>query len=210
MIFRSADRTIRIAYTDDTPSEVPDGNYNQFIRVLGYSEDQRKVISNDAIGNCTGDKREGMPVVAESASGSYGMVYESLGTPSDQIKMVTSRDGITWSAPAVLADASIDGGTSVGCPYLRYVADDAYVAFYHAFRNPVTHLAASDYQIRILDRKLQRRMDILVEKRTRASHSSGLHLYWGSINVVGDQIYALGAGGDRSPFVEVWLPQLGE
>ncbi len=202
-VYQTDPGELRIVFADDTPPEVEDNQCNQFIRMIRYSENQRRLISSEPIGSCPGDRRDGMPVVAKWPGGGYSMVFESLGAPANQIIMLTSNDGRTWDNRNIVADTRIDGGISVGCPYIRIYDDKIYVSYSHVFRHPYTNSVYSHFEIRALNSQLERIDNVVFEMRPRRTPNDIAHYFWGSINIVNDQIVGLGAG---YPYMDSFIP----
>ena len=204
-VFQSADGNLRVAFSDDSPPEVTDGQCNQFIRVLTYSAVSHAVVASDAVGACPGDRRDGMPVVAQTASGKYFMSLESLGAPSNQVVMLGSEDGgATWPTRTVVADTALDGGQAVGCPYLAFDGEEPYLSFYHLFTGPSGAVYGA-FQLRLLDATLARRADIDFEMRRLWDASDDLDtLFWGAVHLENGQIHAVASSWSH-PFSEAWL-----
>ena len=205
MVYEAADGSLRIAYTDDTPSEATDGQCNQFIRVIHYSPSEHRALSDTAVGDCPGDKRDGMPVVMRASDGSYAMVIESLGAPSAQVVMLRSNDGITFGPRQVVADTAIDGGQAMGCPYLAFDGSTPYISFYHTFLTE-SGVKLGAFRVRSIDAGGQRRGDRLFELRRHWDAADDLDiLYWGSIRMMDGRLHAVASSWSH-PFSEAWLP----
>jgi hypothetical protein len=209
MVYQAADGSLRIAYTDDTPPETGDGQCNQFIRILEYSPSERRVLSDVPVGDCPGDKRDGMPVVMRASDGSYAMVIESLGAPSSQIILFESSDGIQFGPRQVIADTAVDGGQGVGCPYLAFDGTTPYVSYYHTYGSE-SGVKLGAFRVRSLDANGARRGDRLFELRRRWDAADDLDiLYWGGIRFTNGRLHAVASSWSH-PFAEAWLPLIGD
>lgn len=208
MIYEAENGALQVAYTDDTPSEAADGSCNQYIRVATFSRESRTVTSDVAVGDCPGDKRDGMPVVQRNASGKYFMAIESLGAPSSQIVLLRSEDGgLHFGERRVLAEVASDGGYGVGCPYLAFDGDSPYASYYQLFNAP-SGASFGAFMVRGWNADLTLRSEQVVEMRRRWSGADDLDiLYWGGIHVTGRHLHLVGSNWSH-PFVEAWVPLL--
>ncbi len=208
MVYEAENGALQVTYTDDTPSEAADGSCNQYIRVATFSRESRTVTSDIAVGDCPGDKRDGMPVVSKNASGKYFMVIESLGAPSSQIVLLDSDDGgLHFGERRILADVATDGGHGMGCPYLAFDGDSPYVSYYHVFDAP-SGASFGAFMVRGLDADLGVRSEQVVEMRRKWSSADDLDiLYWGGIHLTGQHLHLVGSNWSH-PFVEAWVPLL--
>jgi hypothetical protein len=206
-VYADAAGAFHVAYSDDTPPEIADGQCNQLIRVLTYDLAQRRVTADVAVGACPGDRRDGMPVVMPAANGRYYMSIESLGAPSSQVVLLSSDDGgQTFTHRTVVADAGIDGGTGMGAPYLGFVGNAPLVSFYHLYQQASSGVTIGAFELRALDENLNKRNDTTFEVRRRWSSADDLDiLYWGAFRLEGAQIHAIGASWSH-PWTEAWLP----
>lgn len=205
MIYKAGDGSLRVAYTDDTPPEVADGKCNQYIRVLEYSPTDRRELSDEPVGDCPGDKRDGMPVVVRDGNGRYAMVIESLGAPSAQIVMFSSDDGVHFGPRQVVADVAVDGGLMVGCPYIAFDGTQPYISYYHTY-NSESGAKLGAYRVRALGAQGERRADRLFELRRRWEDRDELDiLYWGGVRLNEGRLYAVSASWSH-PFSEAWMP----
>jgi hypothetical protein len=205
MVYQAGDGSLRVAYSDDTPPEVSDNQCNQLIRVINYSPTQHVALSDDPVGACPGDKRDGMPVVVKDASGKYAMVIESLGAPSDQVVMFPSADGISFGPRQAVADTAVDGGQAVGCPYIAFDGTTPYVSYYHTFIDE-SGVKLGAFRVRSLDANGKRRGDRLFEVRRHWDGIDDVGLfYWGSIHLMDGRLHAV-ASSWNSAFAEAWLP----
>ena len=155
-----------------------------------------------------------MPVVAKVPNGPYVMVIESLSGPRPEIVMFTSNDGKAWGNRSLVANADHDGGKGVGCPYVVGTNDYVYASFHHTFSDALTGRDYSQFQIRVLNKSLAKDSnnrlvkirDIAFEMRpSKTADNIGLY-YWGSINVVGNHVVGLAAGGTLHRSAEAWIP----
>jgi hypothetical protein len=205
MVYQAGDGSLRVAYTDDTPPELGDGQCNQYIRVIHYSESEQRALSDEPVGDCPGDKRDGMPVVMRADDGSYTMVIESLGAPSSQVVALHSADGLTFGPRQVVADTAVDGGEGVGCPYLAFDGSTPYFSFYQTFTTE-SGAKLGAFRVRSLDANGQRRADRLFELRRHWDAADDLDiLYWGSIRLMDGRLHAVASSWSH-PFAEAWLP----
>ena len=206
-VYADAADGFHVAYSDDTPPEIADGQCNQLIRVLSYDLQQRRVTASVAVGACPGDRRDGMPVVMPNGAGQYFMSIESLGAPSSQVVLLSSDDGgLTFPHRTVVADTAIDGGTGMGCPYLGFEGNAPLVSFYHLYLQPSSGVETGAFELRALDESLNKRGDTTFEIRRHWSSADDLDvLYWGGFRLEDGRLHAIASSWSH-PLTEAWLP----
>lgn len=119
-IYRIDGDLIYLVYADEYLAS--EHSCGQVIRHITYSISTDTVLANDEIGQCPGDGiRDGMPVIAfDPGADTQLMIFESLGGGrSDEIVLMSYRNGSSSLERSTLLRASDIGATTVGVPYIK-------------------------------------------------------------------------------------------